>query len=374
MAKVDLLRVVVVSPGDVLPERQSVEGIADELNRGLADVLGLRLEVVRWETDAFPGFNKDGPQGHIDKVLRIDGSDLVVGIFWKRFGTPVKDAASGTEHEIRGAYKSWESTGSPQIMVYFKQAPPGDLTPDETAQLEQVKQFQLDPIFKEGLYWKYTEAGEFERLLREHLTQYLRHRTTPVEMKVKTVNTPLGLMEVTQAGAKQSMSNEQVAPGLQHYQSPRFGFQIAWPADSWQGEDNVFQLLQFQMQLGTPLSVSFGLYLMYRENVGGFVPNVNVVFSPSGGISISDYMAQVSNDSRQRGMSEVTSEADEATQSGFRVFYNTFPGSPPIFQFQRVLISGAFSLVATASQLPPMNQVGLRLKDELSTILNSFRL
>ena len=46
----------------------------------------------------------------------------------------------------------------------------------------------------------------------------------------------------------------------------------------------------------------------------------------------------------------------------------------PIYQFQRLVFSGGFAYIATASQLPPMDQVGLRLKDELSTILNSVRL
>jgi hypothetical protein len=57
MCKVELLGIVVASPGDVQPERDCVEGIAAELNRGLADVQGVRLDVVRWETDSFPGFN-----------------------------------------------------------------------------------------------------------------------------------------------------------------------------------------------------------------------------------------------------------------------------------------------------------------------------
>ena len=47
MRKVELLRIVVASPGDVKTERDCVEGVATELNRGLADVMGLRLDVIR---------------------------------------------------------------------------------------------------------------------------------------------------------------------------------------------------------------------------------------------------------------------------------------------------------------------------------------
>src|SRR4029078_13577364 len=155
MHKVELLRIVVASPGDVKTERDCVEVVAEELNRGLADVLGLRLDVIRWETDAFPGFKADGSKCHIDTALHIEESDLVIGIFWKRFGTPVADAASGTEHEIRKAYYSWEKSGQPQIMVYFNQMPALDSAPEETAQWQKVKRFHRDPLFKQGLWWNY---------------------------------------------------------------------------------------------------------------------------------------------------------------------------------------------------------------------------
>jgi len=374
MRKVELLRIVVASPGDVQSERECVEGIAAELNRGLADVLGVRLDVVRWETDSFPGFNQAGLQGHIDTALSIDASDLVVGIFWKRFGTPVSDAASGTEHEIRGAYRSWERTGSPQIMVYFNQAPPGVLTPDESAQLEHVRQFQHDPIFKQGLCWKYSGAPTFEALLRGHLTQYLRHRTAPVEMSVKTVDSPLGLMEVTGVRASQSRLPAQVAPGLQNYQSPRFGFQIAWPFETWQGNDNPWFLQQYQMQMGIPPTIALGLILAYSLPVGGFVPNVNVIVEPIGSLTIRPYMTNASLMSRQFGQTEVTTEADDETQSGFRATYTPNAFGQPVYQFQRIVLAGGYSFVVTASQLPPMDQVGMRLRNELSAILNSFRL
>jgi hypothetical protein len=374
MRNVELLRIVVASPEDVKPERECVEGVATELNRGLADVFGVRLDVVRWETDSFPGFNQAGSQEHIDTALSMDTSDLVVGILWKRFGTPVSDAAFGTEHELRGAYNSWERTRCPQIMVYFNQAPPGQLSPDESAQWEKVKQFQRDPMFKKGLWWKYSGAPEFEKLLRQHLTQYLRHRTTPVEMSVKTVDSPLGLMEVTGVRASQSRPREQVAPGLQNYQSPRFGFQIAWPSETWQGNDDPGFLQQFQMRMGIPPPLAFGLILTYSLPVMGFVPNVNVVIEPIGNLTIRPYLMNASSMSRQFGQNEVTSEADEETQSGFRAFYTPNLFGQPVYQFQRIVLAWGYSFVITASQLPPMDQIGMRLKDELSAILNSFRL
>ncbi|WP_348982686.1 HEAT repeat domain-containing protein [Brasilonema octagenarum] len=114
-----ILRVVVASPNDVKPERDILPNIIDELNRGIAADKHLILELSRWETDTYPGFHPEGPQGLIDPILDIKNCDILIGIFWKRFGTPVTDAQSGTEHEFLCAYDSWKKNGSPEIMFYF---------------------------------------------------------------------------------------------------------------------------------------------------------------------------------------------------------------------------------------------------------------
>ncbi|MGO9976417.1 MAG: hypothetical protein ACLP01_27145 [Solirubrobacteraceae bacterium] len=93
---VEVVRVVVVSPGDVMAERKAVVSVVDELNRRVAPAQGCRLSVWRGETDARPGLHLEGPQGLIDERMQIDDADLVVGTFWKRFGTPTGDAATGT--------------------------------------------------------------------------------------------------------------------------------------------------------------------------------------------------------------------------------------------------------------------------------------
>src|SRR5215472_9875609 len=79
-----ILRIVVASPGDVNAERSVVPRVVGELNMGIAADRGLRLEVIRWETDTYPGFHPEGPQGLIDTKLHIEDSDVVIGIFWKR--------------------------------------------------------------------------------------------------------------------------------------------------------------------------------------------------------------------------------------------------------------------------------------------------
>ena len=175
MAHVQLLRVVVASPSDVQAERNALPTVIEELNNSVARDRDLHLDLARWETDAYPGFHPEGPQGLIDDILRIENCDILIGIFWKRFGTPVLDAASGTEHEFQRAYEAWKQTGRPHIMMYFNQRAYAPKTKEETDQWGQVLEFQRN-FPKEGLWWPYRGKAHFEKLVRRHLTQILRRQ------------------------------------------------------------------------------------------------------------------------------------------------------------------------------------------------------
>jgi hypothetical protein len=73
---------VVASPNDVHAEREIVSAVAEELNKSFSVDRGLRLEVVRWETDTHPGLHPDGPQGLIDPILGINNGNVLIGVFW----------------------------------------------------------------------------------------------------------------------------------------------------------------------------------------------------------------------------------------------------------------------------------------------------
>ena len=142
------------------------------MNRNIARPRGLHLDVYRWETDSHPGFHPQGPQGLIDPILKIEDCDILIGIFWRRFGTPVSDAKSGTEHEFRIAYEAWKKNGKPQIMVYFSQRPYTPQSSEETDQWGLVLKFRKE-FPREGLWWGYKNKTEFETLVRNHLTNFL---------------------------------------------------------------------------------------------------------------------------------------------------------------------------------------------------------
>jgi tetratricopeptide (TPR) repeat protein len=186
-----VLRVVVVSPGDVMVERERLGDIVDELNRRLAPAHGYQLSLWRWETDAHPGLHLEGPQGLIDVAMRIEDADVVVGIFWKRFGTPTAGAGSGTAHELQRAWSVWRETGRPQVMVYFCQRPYMPQSSAETVQQKQVLSFR-ETMPEHQLWWTYTTTEDFERAVREHLTAFILAQNAETPTAPATTEVRLG--------------------------------------------------------------------------------------------------------------------------------------------------------------------------------------
>jgi len=90
MTTLKKLRVVIVSPSDVKEERKALVKVIENVNHNTATDLGLILIAGSWEKDSYPGFHVDGPQAIIDQTLNIENCDILIGIFWKRFGTPIK--------------------------------------------------------------------------------------------------------------------------------------------------------------------------------------------------------------------------------------------------------------------------------------------
>lgn len=176
MKSITQLTVVIASPNDVKDERKTLNAVIETVNRLIAKYLGLSLQAVLWETDTYPGFHADGPQALIDSLLKIEDCDILIGIFWKRFGTPIKKKGrTGTEHEIHKALKASKKNGKPHIMLYFNQKEYFPKTPGESEQQTLVLNFR-DKIKLKGLIREYSGKREFEHLIFEHLSQYLQDK------------------------------------------------------------------------------------------------------------------------------------------------------------------------------------------------------
>ena len=167
-----ILSVFVASPSDVGNEREKLEEVIRELNNTWSRELGIRLELVRWETHAYPGMGTDA-QDVINQQIP-DDYDLFVGIMWCRYGTQTNRSGSGTVEEFERAKARYNShPNSVKLMMYFKDeaVPPSQL---DTDQLAAVHKFRKSLGEVGSLYWEFNSLEQFEKLIRLHLTRQVQ--------------------------------------------------------------------------------------------------------------------------------------------------------------------------------------------------------
>jgi len=186
-----VLTIFLASPGDVIEERSRLEDAVTEWNRTWARNLGVRLELIRWEHDAYPGIGVD-PQDVINKQLPQD-YDLFIGVMWSRFGTPTGRAGSGTAEEFERALSRFRaSPENVSILFYFKDTPipPSKLEPSQLLKLQEFKK----ALSNEGLlHWDFADTDQFEKLVSMHITKHVqnwRHKKKTVSAE-RTNPTPI---------------------------------------------------------------------------------------------------------------------------------------------------------------------------------------
>lgn len=176
MAKIDLLHLTLCSPSDVQREIDIAREVITAWNTQHGDGLGLYVKHQHWKTDAFPDASERG-QAVINGQL-IDSADIVVAIFWTRFGTPTGAADSGTEEEIRRSIRIKK-----QVAVYFSDLEPIPAGAD-SAELSRLNTFRAK-MRPKSLCWSFRSRQQFREQFTTHLAKIIyKLRPQPV-MKPK---------------------------------------------------------------------------------------------------------------------------------------------------------------------------------------------
>lgn len=165
---VQLYRVFFGAPSDVTEELILVEGLLRDWNRQHGEALGARLELVNWRTHTRPSTG-GRPQALVNKQA-FDACDLVIAVFWSRFGTPTGRAGSGTEEEIRRGIKQGK-----QVLVYFSERPAPGQKRVEHSRIEKFKR----QFGQKALFWSYSSPSAFEEALRNHLAAAMHDLLKP---------------------------------------------------------------------------------------------------------------------------------------------------------------------------------------------------
>ena len=160
----NVYRVMIASPGDVQEERKHVREVISEWNSTYSVSRSITLQPVAWDTDTYPEMGEH-PQAIINRQV-LNDSDILVGIFCSRLGTPTPNAESGTIEEIERHIATGKDT-----LLYFSTAPiPRDQkSRDECARVEQFK----SRMEGRGLYREYSDAPNFKDQFRRDLSKLM---------------------------------------------------------------------------------------------------------------------------------------------------------------------------------------------------------
>ena len=157
-----VFRVIIASPGDVEQERRIARDVIYDWNSLHSEKTKIVLESIGWESHSSPEMGQR-PQAIINKQM-LKNTDLLIGIFWTRIGTPTCKAESGTVEEIEEHIK----VGKP-VMIYFSKQPVMLDSVDE-GQYHNLNAF-IDECKTRGLVSEYESLGQFKENLYRHLVQ-----------------------------------------------------------------------------------------------------------------------------------------------------------------------------------------------------------
>ncbi len=159
-----VLNVMIASPSDVLEERKIVRDAIYEWNATLSKQFGIMLNPVGWEHNVAPQMG-NRPQEIINKSI-LNDSDILIGIFWTRLGSPTGEYASGTVEEI-----SKHCEKNKLASIYISERPyPQNIDLQQLQLLRDQTQIWL----KEGLLEFYDNHLSFKQKIKNHLTDHVQ--------------------------------------------------------------------------------------------------------------------------------------------------------------------------------------------------------
>lgn len=182
------IRIFVSSPSDLKPEREAISGLVDEFNKDPVFRERYKFIAMLYE-EMTPSFIGEIPQEVVNQqMLRASEADLVICMFWSRFGSPLRGIElnpdtnrpyeSGTEYEFYDAYRNYKASGKPILALYRceRERPKIDETAPPEKIIEIYKQREkVDEFFRrvigqdatiEGMSKDFKSTEDLVKLLR----------------------------------------------------------------------------------------------------------------------------------------------------------------------------------------------------------------
>jgi hypothetical protein len=181
-----IFKCLLISPSDVSEERNSLLSTVNYWNAHNGKAMGVRVELVRWETHSTPEIG-DEPQAILNKQLCIN-CDFGIAIFWSRLGTATSEHPSGSIEEIENLLKR-----NKKVSIYFKTSdiPQKQLDDNQFEKLKAVK----EKYSKKGLISEFDTIEKLQSDFSYHLTSIVdelleKNKTSEKKEEILTAPKP----------------------------------------------------------------------------------------------------------------------------------------------------------------------------------------
>lgn len=166
-------------PSDISPYVSQLETAVNYFNNhyGRNNKIGVRT--VYWSKDVYSTMGKT-PQDIINHQI-VENSDMVVGVFWTRFGTPTDKFESGTEEEIEKMIEAGK-----QVFLYFldKPIPPSSFDHEQYSKISKFKEKHKN----DGIYFTLYDETSLSRKFYEQLELYFNSLIQGADMKRNNIS------------------------------------------------------------------------------------------------------------------------------------------------------------------------------------------
>jgi len=211
--KAEIYRVLIASPSDLAEERQVATEAINEWNSQHAVAESAVLLPVKWETHATP---RSGvrPQEAVNDEL-VHTSDILVGMFWTRFGTNTGIAESGTVEEI----DQFLAAAKP-AMLYFSRRPidPNSINLKQQKKLQNFKA----STYKNALTGGFTGLDDLRQtLIRDLLNQVRKMKPATVATRIDKIDKARKLTELIVTHQRHNITPELFDKYVEDFLKPR---------------------------------------------------------------------------------------------------------------------------------------------------------
>lgn len=150
-------------PSDVAEYVDMLEKEVIHFNNFFGRSNNIIVRTRHWSKDSYSEFGNH-PQELLNKQI-VDSSDMTLGVFWTRFGTPTENYGSGTEEEIERMLAMGK-----QVFLYFLDKPvhPSKFDPE---QYKKIQAF-MDTHKNEGIFFNVPDERALVTIFRENLELY----------------------------------------------------------------------------------------------------------------------------------------------------------------------------------------------------------